>query len=1054
MHSLIDYCLNHTKLIIFLFILIIFSGNSTYKQIPKESTPDITIPIIWVYVGYNGVVPDDSEKFLVKPLEKYLKTLENLKKIKSVAGRGYGYVELEFFAGFDSKKALNDVREKVNQAKSELPIGADEPQVNEINLSQFPVLNVILTGNIPEKTMKKIANDMKDKLMQLTDILKVELVGIREEIIDITIDPATLITYKIDINYLKQLVSSNLDLLLAGDIFQPTGKYSINLVSNVNKFADLNELGVHVKNNKVLKLNDLVSIKRTFEDKTSIARANNRPAYVLEISKRSGSNIIKTAQEVYKLVELEKENWPENLNVIYTQDKSKDILDMLKELENNIFLAIILALAPVLATMGLASSILVTLAIPGSFLMGILFLDFMNYSLNIVVLFSLILSVGMLVDAAIVVCEYAERKLIEGYTPKEAYALGAKRMVWPVLSSVGTTIVVFVPLLFWPGITGEFMKYLPITLIATLTSSLIMAFIFIPVIGAITRKKINASEEQIQQVMAAEEEGDLNNLNPFTKKYIELLNKVLDKPGKFCGSILGFLFVVYIFYFIFGTGFEFFPDVEPDNFGITIHSEGNYSIEQMDKVLKEVEKKITPLLGKDYKVQYSKIDTPKGMMASQYASDEIARITFELKDWRDRRKVKDITKDLLYLTKNIAGIKVNTIVERSGPNQGKPFELQLASSNKEALEKTFAQVKKEVNELGSLKNIEDNSQVKIIEWELKVNKNIANLYKVNSQTVSDIVQMLTQGINLAKIRLSDLNEEIDIKFRFPKENRVFYNLNYLMAPANGNYVPIIDVININPRYKISNIQRIEGYRTLYLKADLKDGYLLDTELNKLKERLKKLNISNDIQVKFSGDEEEKDETSDFLKIAFSVALFGILIIFLIEFDSFYYSFVIMSAVIFSTIGVLLGLIITNQPFGIVMCGVGIIALAGTVVNNNIIFIDTFLQMNPNISLRERLIRTGAQRIRPILLTATTAVLGLLPMVFKLSIDILGFDISFDSPSSQWWTQLSTSIAGGLTFATILTLFFTPALVLYGENIKTKLSLKKQNLKVKVIGLMS
>ncbi|RLW71406.1 MAG: MFS transporter, partial [gamma proteobacterium symbiont of Stewartia floridana] len=461
MNTLIDLAFSRSRAVLLSLLFILLAGAMAYNGIPKESEPDIAVPIIYVSMSHEGISPEDAERLLVRPMEKELQSIAGLKEMKSTAGEGHASVQLEFSAGFDSKQALTDVREKVDIAKVKLPDATDEPEVVEVNVALFPVLTVSLSGPIPERSLVNIARDLQDRIEALPGVLEAEIGGDREAVLEVVVDPAIMETYGVEYDELISMVTNNNRLVAAGAMDTGAGRLVLKVPGVIEELDDVLRLPVKVDGDRVITFGEVASIRRSFKDPESFARVDGQPALTLEVKKRVGANIIDTITEVRNVVEAERKHWPAGLNVSYMQDKSDQIREMLSDLQNNILSAIILVMIVIIAALGPRSAVLVGLAIPGSFLAAILVLDSMGFTLNIVVLFSLILVVGMLVDGAIVVIEMADRKMQQGKAPMEAYASAAKRMSWPITASTLTTLAVFAPLLFWPGLVGEFMKYLP-----------------------------------------------------------------------------------------------------------------------------------------------------------------------------------------------------------------------------------------------------------------------------------------------------------------------------------------------------------------------------------------------------------------------------------------------------------------------------------------------------------------------------------------------------------------------------------------------------------------
>lgn len=1035
MDRFIDACVGHYRTIIMVLILILISGWDAYTVIPKERSPDVQIPVIYTTMTHEGISPEDAERLLIRPMEKEMRTIEGVKEMKANASEGHASVTLEFFPGFDSDKALDDVREAVDTAKVELPEETDEPEVHEVNLSLFPVVNVILTSSLPEHAMTDIAEHLQDKIEELSNVLSVNIAGSREEVVEVIIDPAMIEAYGLSLEAIGQIANGFNQLVAAGALEGNTGRYAIKVPGLLENVGDILSLPVASTHDAVVTLGDIARLRKTFRDATSIARANGQAAMVLEVSKRTGTNIIETIEQVKQVVEREKQYLPQNLAVSYAQDQSERIMEMLQDLQNNIILAIILVMVVIIYYVGVRSAMLITIAIPGAFLMGILFLYHTGLTLNIVVLFSLILSIGMLVDAAIIICEMADRKMAEGRSAREAFSTAAKYMKWPIIASTATTLVVFAPLLFWPGIVGQFMQYMPITLIAILSASLIMAIIFIPTLGTIAGKPKEVDESVMEQIHATEA-GELEKLTGMLGVYCRTLRWVLHHSKRFVVIIFSLLIAVYIIYAILGTGVEFFPDTEPDNGIVQIRARGNLSLEEKDAAMREVEERLFDLQD-EVKMFYTRTGA-QAQGGKDAVQDAIGTVTMEYENWQIRRSATEINQEIRERLSNIPGVLIDVKVQQGGPKSDKPISLKVLSRYPDLLEPAVEKILSKMVEIGGFVDIDDNRAVPLIEWKITLDRKKAAQYGTDVATIGAFVKLVTNGMMLTSYRPDDSDEEVDIIARFPENKRTLEALNTLKVMTPSGSVPLSFFTTRKPQPQVSQINRTEGQRALTINANVAPGVLANTLVEEMRGWFQSGVLDPRVSILFQGDDEKQKETGAFLKSAFGLALFAMALILVTQFNSVYYMIIIMSAVFLSTIGVLLGLIITAQPFGIVMCGVGIIALSGIVVNNNIIFIDTYQKLlNEGMDVEEALLRTGVQRLRPILLTAGTTVLGLIPMVLSMNIDFVTREVTFGAPSSQWWVQLSTSIAGGLAFATILTLFFTPAVLKIGQKFSVR-----------------
>lgn len=1029
---MIDAFVKRSRVTLLIFVLVIILGMNSYNKIPKESTPDVKVPIIYTIAVLEGISPQDSERLLLRPLENSLKSVDGIKEMSGYANEGSAVVLLEFHAGFDSKKALDDVRNKVSEAESLLPTDVKKPTVHEVNLSLFPVLNIILKGNLPERTLISIARDLSTQIESLPGILQANIGGDREDSLEIIITPEALEAHGLSVSDIQRVVGSNNRLIAAGAITSKSGEFSIKIPSLVENRDVLLGFPVKVHNGAVLTLGDIADVRRTYKDPTIIARVNGKNAVVLEVSKRTGENIINTVNRIKDVVNQNSKYFPENLEIVYSGDQSQEIIDMVVDLENNIIIAVLLVMFVVVIAVGFRSAMLISLSIPFSFLAGVLFLYMFGYTMNLVVLFSLILTVGMIVDDAIVVSEYADRLMQHGIPLKKAFIYSAKRMLWPIITSTLVKIIVFLPLLFWPGVVGQFMKYMPITAIAILTNSLIFALFFQPTLGPLMGIANHHKGKSKGEDAEALDHIDLTTLDPFTNSYYVLLQKVLSIPKIFVGFIVGGIIVVYGFFIMFGAGFEFFPKVEPESVNISIIAPGNLSVYERNDIMKQIEDKLLPLKN-EVKVFYVKA----GMFDNQMnvAQDTIGSVFIEYENWRYRRPSQQIMNDAKTLLQDIKGIDVQILENRGGPPPDKPIQFDISDHDLQKAGEFADKILAKIREDSMFTAIEESRSRGSIEWHIIPNREEAAKYGVSLPDIGNTVLLTSTGMKVSTYRPDDAIDEVDIMVRFPQEYRSIQYLDKLKVITNSGAVPISYFVQKVPKPKVSKIKKVNKKSVISVKADVIPGALVDTQVSKIKKWVQEMKQDHqDVQIRFKGEDQDQQETGTFLKTAFLLALVLMFIVMLCQFNNYYHTAVVMSAVFLSTVGVILGLIITWQPFGIVMCGVGIIALAGIVLNNNILFIDTYQHLRSHgTGIEESIIRAGVQRLRPILLTAVTAVLGLMPMVLGITINIIERDLMYNSPASQWWRQLSASIAGGLTFATILTLFFTPCLLLLGKR---------------------
>ncbi|GEM81058.1 efflux RND transporter permease subunit [Vibrio superstes] len=1024
MLSIIDAALNRSRTVLTLLFMLIVAGVYTYITIPKESSPDITIPIIYVSVGHQGISPLDAERMLVRPIEQELRSIEGVKKMTSTASEGHGSVTLEFVAGSDLNKAMTDVREAVDLAKSKLPDDSDDPTVNEVTLaSEQPILSVALYGTVPERTIVQIGRRIQDKLESFKQILEVDIAGDRDDIVEVIVDPLLMESYGLDQGDIYNLIAASNRVVAAGFVDTGYGRFSVKVPSVFASLQDVLELPVKVDGKQVITFGDVASVRRSFRDPESFARLDGESAVVLDVKKRAGENIIESV-DIVKAVIAEAQKlpeWPSNLLVKYTYDDSEDVDRMLTDLQNNVLSAIILVVIVIIAILGMRTALLVGISIPGSFLTGLLVLSVFGLTVNIVVLFSLIMAVGMLVDGAIVVTEFADRKMQEGSPRKEAYRDAAKRMAWPITASTATTLAAFAPLLFWPDTTGEFMKYLPLTLIATLSASLVMALVFVPVLGSLIGKPqfMNAATQiRMQQL----HDGDFEKATGITKLYYHTLAIAIKHPLKVLLSAVLLAFAVGFAYNKAGLGAEFFPEVDPPYFNVKARSYGDLSIVEKDSIMRELEQEI---------IGHPELESVYTRTGGQ---DEIGTIQVTPVDWQDRRSVKEIIEELRERTDKFAGVEIEYKFPDAGPPVENDLVIEVTSRDPNLIDSAAKKIRLWADGNPALTNVSDNSSKEGIDWTIDVNRADASRFGADASLVGNTVQFVTNGLRVGDYLPDDTDDEVDILVRYPEDKRDIGRFDELRVKTHSGLVPITNFAKVKPEPKQDTINRLDGKRIVNVVADMSEGYNLAIELPSIEQALQELDLAEGVEFRIKGQNEEQQNSSSFLQSAFLAALAVMALILITQFNSFYQAFLILSAVLFSTVGVFAGLLLFQRPFGIVMSGIGVIALAGIVVNNNIVLIDTFNQLRQRgLSKEEAILRTGVQRLRPVMLTTVTTILGLMPMVLQTNVDLINQKIEIGAPSTQWWTQLATAIAGGLAFATVLTLVLTPCLLMFGRN---------------------
>lgn len=1039
----IDRLFTHHRAVYTLLALLLVAGSWAYLTIAKEAEPDVDIPYVFVHLELEGVSPEDAERLLIRPMEVKLRSTEGLREMQAKAFEGGGQIVLEFDAGFDADQVLQDVKDAVDKAVPDLPADADEPVVQEINTSIFPILLVTLAGELPDRTLQQLARRTRDEIESVPEVLDVTIAGEREEVVEVIIDPLKIESYGLQAGAVIQHLSRSNRLVATGNLDTGQGRFAIKVPGLFESVEDVLNMPLRSEGDALVRFRDVASVRRTFKDAEGFARVNGLPAVTLEVTKRTGENVIDTVAAVKAAVNAASAHWPPHVVVSYSQDQSDFIDMMLTDLENHVVSAVVLVMVVVVGVLGLRSGLLVGVSIPGSFLSSILVLYLMGYTVNMVVLFALILAIGVLVDAAIMVVEYAERQMASGEKRQAAYAIAVRRMSAPIISATLTTLAAFLPMLFWPGIVGEFMRYFPITLVTTLTASLLMALIFVPTLGAHVGKSGAQARAEKRNLHAAEY-GDLDSLSGFSRYYLHFLERMLNRPGHILGLTLAGLIGAWSLYAIFGKGVEFFPKVEPDFATILVHARGNLSLEQQDALVREVEQEVLAF-DDAFESVYARTGGTSSPLIGDVAEDVVGRISVEFKDWDKRAPANEILQAIRKRTDRLAGIQVEIRKLEAGPPVGKPVQLLLSASNPDLLPEAIETVRRRFEQIPGLTDIEDDRPLPGIEWELRVDRAQAAKFGVDITAIGNAAQLVTNGLRVGSYRPDDADEEIDIVVRYPEHWRTLDQLDQIRVVTPQGAVPISSFIQRKARPQVDTLQRVDSRRAMGVRANVRPGVLADDQVQELREWLATTPLPAGVFHEFKGEDEEQQAAEAFLVKAMFVALFLMALILVTQFNSFFSAFLVLSAVMVSSIGAALGLLITNQAFSIVVTGTGVIALAGVVVNDNIVLIDTFDRMRQEFSNpREAILRTGLLRMRPVVLTSVTTILGLMPMMLRLNIDLFNREIAFGAPITQWWLSLATAIVFGLAFATVLTLIVTPCALMARENFRDRANARRLN----------
>ncbi len=1025
----LEAILRRPRAVISLMFVMILAGFYCYISLAKEARPDIQVPTFYISVPLEGVSPEDAERLLVKPLEEKLRGLEGLKEITSIAAQGYAAVITEFETEIDPEIASRQVREKVDEAKSELPDDAKEPNVNEVNFSLFPTIIVALSGDVPERTLYRHARAMQDELESLPSVLEANLSGQREELLDVIINTKALESYNIDQNELISAVTRNNRLVAAGTFDGGSGRFNIKVPGLFETAKDIYSLPIKEVEGTVVTLGQVAEIRRSFKDRSIYARFNGRPAITISVVKRQGENIIETNKLVRETATRLIANAPDSVHVDFALDESTNIRETVGSLESAIMTAIALVMIVCVAALGMRSALLVGMAIPTSFMIGFLIVFLAGNTINNMLMFGMVLTVGMLVDGAIVIVEYADRKMAEGLHRREAYIMAARRMFWPIASSTATTLAAFLPMLFWPGIPGKFMSNLPTTVVIVLIASFVTAMIFLPVLGSLFGKT-DQSDDGMSKALAGEQSADISAIKGFTGFYVRRLNSLVRAPLMITIVAFAAMYGIFQYYQENNNGVTFFVDTEPTQSLIYVRARGNLSADEKLQLTRRVEDIIINVKGvDDVSVKTGSTGTggPGSGAGLDVPKDAIGQITVEFLPFEERRLGAEILSEIRQKVETLPGVIVEVNKREDGPQSGKDVRLQIRSDDRALANQIARQIRKhmETNMTGLI-DIEDESPLPGIEWALTIDREEAGRFGADILSVGALIQMVTDGVLIGSYRPDDSRDEIDIRARLPEDQRSLSRLEDMRLQTRKGLVPIRNFVTREARPAVDSITRKDGRTSVFVKANAAPGVLADDKVKELDAWLKTQTWPENIELKFRGADEEQRESMIFLAKAVAASIFIMFMILVTQFNSFYFTAITLSTVVMSVIGVLIGMLAMGQSFSVIMTGTGVVALVGIVVNNSIVLIDTYQNLRARgLEVVDAVLRSCAQRLRPVMLTTITTIFGLLPMMYQINVDWVAPSVSIGSVTSIWWVQLSTAIIFGLGFSTLLTLLLTP-----------------------------
>lgn len=1045
MKNYIDTAVSRSRTTLSIFVAVMLTGFGSYLSIPVELNPDVEVPIIITTIIHEGISPEDAERLLSKPTELELKSLDGITQISSFSSENAATIITEFDIDFESKTALSDVREAVNRAKARFPANTEEPIMQEVSAAGLPVVQIAIGGEgVPERVLLRVAEELQREIEILPPILEAVMVGNREELLEAEIDPGKLETYGIPNSAIVQTVMNNNRLIPAGQVDTGQGSFAVKVPGLIETAEDLFDLPLASNDLGVLTVADIAEVRRTFKDATRYSFSNGSASISLNVNKRKGANLVESMEQIDAVVERIRPTLPPAVTLSYINNTAPLVLEQNLGLQGNMATAMVLVLIVVIASVGVRSGLIVTLAVPFSFFFAFIIISLLGFTYNFMVIFGLLLGLGMLIDGAIVMVEYADRKMAEGLDSKEAYKKAVDRMFWPIMASTATTLAAFLPIMFWPGVSGQFMSYLPITVFAVLIGSLFYALLFAPTIGALIGQGTAAAS-----AFASGRSNDGRiKARGITALYEKALKVAVRMPiTVFLLSIVTLVSIVWA-YGRYGKGVEFFTGVEPSQTQIQVFARGNYSPAELRDIMLSVQERI-------YEVGYFKgivMQSGTGQQLGgdqQTAPDLIGYIFVEMTDRRDRElngfEVENRYREAIA---NLPGARAEVVSIEQGPPVGKEIQIELSGDELEPLFAEAARIRGFMeNEMTGLIDIDDTAPVPGIEWEIEVDRARAAMMGASMAEIGTAIQLMTNGVFMGDYRPNDSEEEVDIRIRYPEQYRGIEQMDTIrIATANGP-VPISSFVTRVAKPAVSSIQRVDGARVVYVRANPAPGIVASNKLIEIDAWLEENPPQPGVTAVFRGANEEQADSAAFLGRAFLLALALMAILLVTQFNSYYQSLIILSSVLLSTAGVLLGLITTGQTFSVILTGIGIVALSGIIVNNNIVLIDTFNYLKAkhgDWSLDEIIVQTGVQRLRPVFLTTFTTGFGLLPLAMHVSVDLINAEIEVGGPITSQWVSLASAIVFGLSFATILTLIVTPAMLALPDAARKILRMKPKH----------
>jgi len=997
-----------------LMVLIVFAGAYSYLTLPREAAPDVPVPYVLVTTSDEGVSPADIENTITREIEKALAGVKGMKEITSSSAEGTSIVLVEFLPDVDMEDALQRVRDKIDTAKGELPESADEPVIKDINIAEFPIMMIDISGAISPVRLKAIADELEDAIESIPGVLNVDVLGALEREIRLEIDQDRLAAFGLTLPEIFAVIPSENVNVSAGGLETPGTKFNIRLPGEFRDPEEVQRLQIASRNGKPIYLPDVAEVRDTFKDRTSFARLDGVDSVSLAVQKRIGADVPLIARSVEKILAEARRIVPAGTKLEVTMDQSDDIDMMMADLENTIASGFVLVALVLVLFMGWRTSLIVALAIPLSMLISFAVIQAMGYTLNMVVLVGLILALGMLVDNAIVIVENIFRHMEMGMGRVEAAVKGAAEVAWPVITSTATTLAAFSPLLFWPGIMGDFMKYIPITLIITLSSSLFVAMVISPTICA--------------SVGGGKRHRHRRREGRFIRGYRRLLDVALRHwPATLSLAVL-LLAAVGIVYARRGNGVEFIPEIDPRRAMVNIRCPQGTNIHETNRLAGIVEERVERCREDIKHLSVNVGSAGEELFSASAGGPHEANLTVIFYDFEDRpRPSAEAVADVRRSIADISGAEIKVEKEAHGPPTGDAVSVQISGRDFKTLERLSERAKAMISDVPGLVNLRSDLEAARPELVFVPDRRRAVQLGVNTRIIGEFLKTAVFGRKVGDYR--QFNDEYDITVRLPESQRTdIEDLFRLRVPnANGKAVPLSSLGRFEYRGGFGTIHRVDQKRVVTLSGD-NEGRQADVVLKEVQQRLEGLELPPGYRIRYAGQKEKQDESAAFLRKAFVAAILLIVLILVAQFNTLSVPLIITTTVLLSMVGVLTGLLINNMPFGVIMTGIGVISLAGVVVNNAIVLLSYTRQLQRRgMAVLAAAVQAGVTRLRPVLLTATTTILGLIPMATGITWDVHTMTLSTRSESSQWWAGMAIAVIYGLAFATVLTLVFVPTL---------------------------